>query len=101
MRFKSAAPQRNRQIRWQGTADAEAASHLDDVVDPDFLRELHGRYVARSGQGAAQRDHALVSLVIVVRGVRLSAAHDRVWSVEDGVEGGEALLQALPRRRIP
>src|SRR2546428_13634961 len=81
--------QRNGQIRRQRAIDAEAPSYVNDVIDTDLVRQLYGWGISGTRQGPAQGDQAFVSFVIVVRGVRLAAAHDREGSIQDGGERSE------------
>ena len=89
--------QRDRQVRRQRAGDAEAPRRIDYAVDADFVGQLHGGHVARSGQRAPQRNHAFVFFVVVVRRVGWPPLIDREGRVQDRVEGREALLQS---RRI-
>ena len=86
--------QRNGQVGRQRASDAEAARHINDAVHADFFGELHGGYVAGAFESAAQRNHAFVFFVVIVRRIGLATAHHRKRRVEDSVERCEALFKS-------
>ena len=87
--------ERERKIRRQASGDAETRGHIHDGIDADFFSQLHRGNVARTGERAAQRDGAFKFLVVIVRRVRLAAADDREWCIDDGVEGRRAFLDGV------
>ena len=64
-------PQSQGEIRSQGTGNPDLARKLDDILDPDLVKQSDRRQIVRMGQCIPQADHPVKSLSIVLRLPRL------------------------------